>query len=140
MAEKKKEKIKAKKATPSAKKTVKKSVKVKAAPKEKTTQTGIKKEYLEGKNVCRTTFRLPKVAAPDAKTVSIVGDFNNWNIHANHMKKMKNGDYAISIDLEPGREYQFRYLIDETRWENDWNADRYEPSPHGNCDNSIVVV
>ena len=47
------------------------------------------------------TFRLPKTAATDAKSVCIVGDFNNWNIHADLMKRLKNGDYAIKLDLEP---------------------------------------
>lgn len=104
-----------------------------------TTQSvGIKKVYLRSKQACKATFRLPKVAAPDAKCVCVVGDFNNWSIHANPMKKLKNGDYTIALDLEPGREYQFRYLIDESRWENDWNADKYVKSCYG--DNSVVVT
>jgi len=139
MVEKKRGRVTAKKEKPAEKKEAKKPVEVKAAPEETTTQKGIKKEYLEDRNICRVTFRLPRIAAPDAKTVCIVGDFNKWDTHVNPMKKQKNGDYIVTIDLEPGREYQFRYLIDETTWENDWNADRYEPSPYGG-DNSIVVV
>ncbi len=100
----------------------------------------IKKEFLKTKNVCRVTFRLQKAAAPDAKSVYIVGDFNNWDIHANSMKKRKNEDYTITLDLEPGREYQFRYLIDESKWENDWKADKYVKSPYGDSDNSVVTV
>ena len=99
---------------------------------------GTQKVYLRGKHVCKATFKLPKVAAPDAKCVCVVGDFNNWSIHSNPMKKLKNGDYTITLDLEPGREYQFRYLIDESRWENDWNADKYVKSCYG--DNSVVVT
>jgi hypothetical protein len=76
----------------------------------------------------------------DAKTVCLVGDFNNWNIHANPMKRKKNGDYTISLELTEGHEYQFRYLIDGTRWENDWNADKYVESPYGGSDNSVVRV
>ncbi|MFQ5712702.1 MAG: isoamylase early set domain-containing protein [Candidatus Scalinduaceae bacterium] len=105
-----------------------------------TKNVGIKKVYLRGRHVCKVTFRLPKVAAPDAKSVCIVGDFNNWNIHANPMKKLKNGDYAIALDLEPGREHLFRYLIDESKWANDWNADKYVKSPYGDSDNSFVVT
>ena len=101
---------------------------------------GIKKEHLKGMNVCRVTFRLPNAAAPDAKSVCVVGDFNNWNIHANPMKKLKDGDYTIKLDLETGREYQFRYLIDESKWENDWNADKYAKSPYGDSDNSVVLT
>jgi len=109
---------------------------------EKSTEAsvGIEKEYLKGVNVCRVTFRLPKAAAPDAKSVYIVGDFNNWNISANPMKMLENGDYITKLDLETGKEYQFRYLIDESKWENDWNADKYVKSTYGDHDNSVVLT
>ncbi len=97
-------------------------------------------KFLEAKEVRRITFRLPKVAATDSKSVCIVGDFNNWNIHANPMKKLKNGDYAIKLDLKPEREYQYRYFIDESKWENDWNADKYIRSLYGDSDNSVVMT
>ena len=97
-------------------------------------------KFLETKKVRRITFRLPKVAATDAKSVCIVGDFNNWNTYANPMKKLKDGDYSIDLDLELGREYQFRYLIDQLKWENDRSADKYVRSVYGDCDNSVVIV
>jgi CheY-like chemotaxis protein len=100
----------------------------------------VEKKFLKTKKACRITFSLPKVAAPEAKSVCIVGDFNNWNTHVNPMKKLKDGDYSIKLDLEPGREYQFRYLIDELKWENDRNADKYVRSVYGDCDNSVVIV
>jgi len=86
------------------------------------------------------TFRLPGSAVPGAQQVHIVGEFNEWSRHANPMKRLKNGDYTIALELEPGREYQFRYLIDGATWENDHNADRYIQSPFGDCDNSVVAV
>lgn len=102
--------------------------------------TGIKKDYLTTKNKCMVTFRLPSIAAPNAKCVCIVGEFNGWNMRANPMKKQKNGDYSITLELAPGRQYQYRYLIDESKWENDWRADKYVRSPLGNCDNSVVIT
>ena len=116
--------------------TTKKRVPKKAT----TTRVGIKKEYLKSGNVCKVTFRLPKIVAPNAKTVCIVGEFNNWNIYANPMKRLRSGEFTITLELEPGKEYQFRYLIDECTWENDWNADKYVTSPYGDSDNSVVVV
>ena len=100
---------------------------------------GIKKQYLKSRKICKVTFRLPRIAAPDARAVCIVGDFNGWSIYANPMKKLRNGDFTITLEVEPGREYQFRYLIDEHKWENDWNADKYVKSPYG-TDNSVVIV
>jgi 1,4-alpha-glucan branching enzyme len=101
---------------------------------------GIKKEYLEGGKLCKVTFRLPSVAARGAKNVCIVGDFNNWNTRANPMRRLENGDYEISLKFEPRKEYHFRYLIDDSKWENDWNADKYVKSLLGDSDNSVVVV
>lgn len=122
----------------------KKAAKPAAAAKKPTRTTpppaGIKKVYLKTKPQCRVTFRLPRVAVQEAKSVCIVGDFNNWSIHADRMRKNKDGDYTITLTLETGREYQFRYFLDESRWENDWNADRYVRSPYGDSDNSVVIV
>jgi 1,4-alpha-glucan branching enzyme len=137
MAKQQRQKVGTKKPKTTVKKTTtKKPASKRAAP----VVTGIKKEYLKSKDVCKVTFRFPKVAAPGAKSVCIVGDFNDWNIYANPMKKMKNGNYSIMLQLKPGREYHFRYLIDESKWENDWNADKYVKSPFGDSDNSVIVL
>ncbi len=55
------------------------------------------------------------------------------------MKRLKKGGFTVTLELQPGKEYKFRYLIDGNRWENDWGADRYERNPYGE-DNSVVVV
>ena len=142
MAKTKKERSTTLKTKASGRKTVSKKPVEKETPlvKEAARNEGIKKTYLKDKDVCRVRFKLPKVVAPGARSVCIVGDFNNWNIHENSMKKLKDGDYSIKLDLETGREYQFRYLIDELKWENDWNADKYVKSSYGNFDNSVVLT
>ena len=100
----------------------------------------LKKQFLKSKPICKVTFRLPSEAAKDANTVHIVGDFNNWDIYATPLKKLKDGSFTVTLDLEKDKEYQFRYLIDENTWENDWSADKYVPTPFGNAENSVVVV
>ncbi len=100
----------------------------------------IAKRYLKTKPVCKATFRLPKKACQGTATVHLVGEFNGWDLSATPMKKQKSGIFAVTIDLPAGREYQFRYLLDGTRWENDWEADRYMPTPFGDAENSVVVV
>lgn len=100
----------------------------------------IKKQYLKSKPKCKVTFTLPSQVAKDAKTVTIVGEFNDWRKDATPMKRLKNGNYVTTLELEPGREYQYRYLIDHREWENDWNADKYVPSFFGGCENSVIVV
>lgn len=98
----------------------------------------IKKQFLKSKPVCKATFTLPAEAAPEAKTVEILGDFNNWK-EGVKMAKQKNGIFKAIVELETGKEYQFRYLIDGETWENDWEADKYVSTPYG-TENSVVVA
>ena len=53
--------------------------------------------------------------------------------------KASKGNYAATVDLETGRNYEFRYLIGKSKWENDWQADGYVPNPFG-FDNSVVSI
>jgi hypothetical protein len=101
--------------------------------------SGIKKKYLKSNGLCNVTFILPKEATPDAQVVTIVGDFNNWDLTKSQMKKLKNGDFKATLTLHSGREYRFRYCIDGARWENDWCADKYVPNVFGS-DDSLVIV
>ena len=55
----------------------------------------------------------------------LVGDFNNWDTEADRMKKARDGSFSLKIEVPAGKDYQFRYLIDGQKWENDWSADRY---------------
>jgi 1,4-alpha-glucan branching enzyme len=100
----------------------------------------IKKQYLKSAERCKVFFRVPKAATPGAKTVHIVGEFNNWSTVKTPMKRLKSGEFTTVVELAPGQAYQFRYLIDQTTWENDWEADRYVKSDFGDCENSVVVV
>ncbi len=100
---------------------------------------GIKKQYLKSRPVCKVTFNLPEVAAPGAKRVNIVGDFNNWDLRSTLMKRLQNGDFTATIELAKGREYRFRYLIENAKWENDWQADKYLPNPYGGNDSVVIV-
>ena len=54
----------------------------------------IKKIYLKSRNACKVTFKVFKEAVPDANQVCLVGDFNEWNILANPMKRLKKGDFT----------------------------------------------
>lgn len=98
----------------------------------------ITKTFLPEKGICRVAFTLPELDANHIKKVAIVGDFNSWNPDVNLMKKDKNGLYKGTIELPLGKLYQFRYLIDDKHWVNEWDADAYSPSPYGNEYNMIL--
>jgi 1,4-alpha-glucan branching enzyme len=97
----------------------------------------LKKKYDKKADACAVSFSVPKDLG--ASTISLVGDFNDWNPNTHPMKRLKDGDFSITITVKTGREYQFRYLLDGHRWENDWEADKYAPNEFG-VENSVVVV
>jgi len=101
-----------------------------------------KKKTTKAEKEREVTFDLPAEAAAGAKEVRIVGEFNNWDTTDKKavMKKEADGSFSITLKLAKGREYQFRYLIDKVRWENDWAADKYVPAPNTRDENSVVVV
>lgn len=101
--------------------------------------SGIKKQYVKAKPLCKVTFRLPKEAAPEASVVTVAGDFNDWNADQIIMQKLKNGDFKVTVELPRDREYRFKYRIDSVRWENDWAADKYTKNEYGS-DDSVVIV
>jgi 1,4-alpha-glucan branching enzyme len=99
-----------------------------------------KKQYLKSKPVCKVTFKLSKDEAKSAEKVRLVGDFNEWDLSAEPMKKLKNGSFSATVELKKDAEYQFRYLLNDQEWENDWNADAYITSPVSFDDNSVLAV
>lgn len=100
----------------------------------------IRKQYLKSKPVCKVTFRIPEEIGNSARTAHIVGEFNNWNFFSTPMKKLKNGAFTTTLDLEQGKEYQFRYLLDKNTWENENDADRSVLTPYGDSQNSVIVI
>ncbi len=99
-----------------------------------------KKQYLKSKPICKVTFKLSKEEAHAAKTVRLLGDFNNWDSSTAPMKRLKNGSFTTTVNLPKDQQYQFRYLLDDQAWENDWQADAYQPSPVSFEDNSVVQL
>ena len=100
----------------------------------------LKKEFIKGKDLCKVTFSLTPDAALGAKTINLAGDFNSWSSTDTPLKKAKDGSFSVTLELQTDREFQFRYLLDGCRWENDWKADKYIPAPFSNADNSVVVT
>lgn len=96
----------------------------------------IKKAYLKSKNLCKVTFALP--AADGTETIEILGDFNSWSVGEGHkMKKQKNKTFKTVLNLEVGKEFEFRYLINGTTWINDNDADKQVSNPYGS-ENSVI--
>ena len=100
----------------------------------------INKRYFKTKPRCTVTFRLPKRDVGMAEKASVVGEFNEWQIAATPMTRLKDGSFKATVDLEPGREYQFRYLLDDDKWVNDTEAEAFEPTHFYDAENSVIRV
>ena len=93
----------------------------------------IKSRGTRGK--ARVTFTVdPEVGAQAA---AVCGDWNGWSPDAGVMQRDAEGGFSVTVDLDPGRAYRFRYLLDGQRWDNDWAADAYVRNDFGG-DDSVV--
>lgn len=100
----------------------------------------IRKQYLKSRPVCKATFRIPEEMGNSAESAHIVGEFNNWTLFSTPMKKLKSGAFTTTVELETGKEYQFRYLLDQKIWENERDADKSVPTPYGDSENSVIII
>ncbi|MFN8352819.1 MAG: isoamylase early set domain-containing protein [Spirosomataceae bacterium] len=100
----------------------------------------IAKQFLKSKPVCKVTFSVSATTVADAKAVAVLGDFNEWNAEALLLKKQKDGSFKGSVELEAGKEFQFRYLVDNNLWINDEAADKYVPAGIATEENGVVVL
>ncbi|MFP4180614.1 MAG: hypothetical protein ACLFSA_11225 [Spirochaetaceae bacterium] len=61
--------------------------------------------------------------APSAKSVAVVGDWNDWNTDS-HLMSDKNGDgiWELQLKVERGGEYKYQFLVNGEKWIPDPNA------------------
>ncbi len=96
----------------------------------------INKEPSPRSGKVRVTFELP--ASVWAGQVHLVGDFNQWDQHRTPMRQTgPDGAWRVTLDLEAGNEYEFRYLIDDETWHTDAGADGFVTNDYG-TDNAVV--
>jgi hypothetical protein len=102
----------------------------------------LKKRYIKSRKVCKVTFELSQAELPegvDADSAHLVGEFNEWDPAATPMERAREGAFRVTLELEPAKTYQFRYLVNGEHWCNDWHADGYVLGGFG-ADNCAVVT
>lgn len=52
-----------------------------------------------------------RIYSPNANTIAIVGDFNQWNPEHDYLTKTRNGVFTLRKKLKPGQ-YLYYYIID----------------------------
>ncbi|GAF04031.1 hypothetical protein JCM21142_72724 [Saccharicrinis fermentans DSM 9555 = JCM 21142] len=99
----------------------------------------IKKQFLKSKPECKVTFKFEKRADLSPTSVKVVGNFNDWNQQTDPMKQLKSGDHTQTIYLPSGSQIQFRYLVNDSIWLNDQDADSFIDAGMGNADKNSVL-
>lgn len=92
----------------------------------------ITKQYLKSKPICKVTFVVP---AEEANEVKVTGTFNDWT--ATPLKKLKNGSFKGTVDLEKDASYEFRYVVDGA-WTNDEQADAFAWNDFASAENGVL--
>lgn len=89
----------------------------------------------------QVTFSLPAEALGDATEALLLGDFNNWNpAEAVVLSVQKDGTLKAELLLEAGRTYEYRYLLNNGTWINDWAAESYTFKSDLNVENSVITI
>ncbi len=99
----------------------------------------IKKEPVKKTGLVRVTFELPSTTW--AERINLVGDFNDWDTTSTPMTHSRtDANWRAIMQLEPGRRYRFRYLLDGKEWLNDWHADDHVDNPYGSYDSVVDLT
>jgi 1,4-alpha-glucan branching enzyme len=91
------------------------------------------KEQKEKSKEKMIEFRLSR---PEARSVAVVGTFNNWDTKRTPMQK-DGTNWKAAVPLAPGR-YEYRFVADG-QWESDPNAKESVGNDFGST-NSVLVV
>jgi hypothetical protein len=86
---------------------------------------------LEEQEIMLTVF------APQARQVSVAGNFNNWLPAATPMKDTGTGEWVVRLMLKSGQ-YEYRYVIDGL-WSEDHRSSERVANPYGSF-NSVLKV
>ena len=95
------------------------------------------KHYTKTKKKCRVTFKYPN--QENAGSATLAGEFNGWSTTDTPMKKLRDGSFSVTVSLEAGRAYTFRYVLDNTTWVNDPEADEYVGNEYGETNSALLL-
>jgi 1,4-alpha-glucan branching enzyme len=94
----------------------------------------LKKRFFKTNDNCEVTF---EYAGNEAHNAALVGEFNEWRPLPMKKAKKKGSPFRIKVRLPKEGQYQFRYLVDQSIWVNDDDADEYWANEYGES-NSVV--
>lgn len=78
------------------------------------------------------------LVAPEAASVAVVGDFNDWSFSATPLERQPGDDvWWVTVPLRPGR-YRYAFVVNGTSWQPDPNAPAAEDE--FGRPNSVVTI
>lgn len=89
----------------------------------------------------KVNFKIDSKSAKSFANASLVGDFNNWDVSKDQMKKLKkDGSFSIQKTFESGKEYQFKYVLDKENWMNEPESDKLVATQFADSQNCVVML
>lgn len=70
--------------------------------------------------------------APGAKTVFVAGTFNDWNPESHPLSHLRDGRWALALDVPPGR-HEYKFIID-----GQWCCEQGCDKPHDGCPECVA--
>lgn len=95
----------------------------------------VQKTYFKTKDYCKVKFSFK---VENAETVEILGLNNDWK-NAVIMSRKKDGTFSADVNLPKDSKHQFKYLVNETIWLNEPEADSLQPNEFGGT-NSVISL
>jgi hypothetical protein len=80
-----------------------------------------------GSETRKVVFRLPPEFG--ARVVEVAGDFSAWAPVA--MIGDEHRGFSLELELDRGRRWRYRFLLDGENWLNDPGADMFVTGPNG---------
>ncbi|HVF98029.1 MAG TPA: isoamylase early set domain-containing protein [Flavisolibacter sp.] len=95
----------------------------------------IEKTYFKTKDYCKVKFSLKP---EQAQSVAIAGLNNDWKTLI-YLSRKKDGSFSADVSLPKGGQHEFRYLVNESEWVNEPDADAHQENIFGTT-NSVIVL
>lgn len=95
----------------------------------------VQKTYYKTKDYCKVKFSF---RVENAETIEILGLNSDWT-HSVLMSRKKDGSFSADINLPKESRHEFKYLVNETLWLNEPEADSEAPNEFGGS-NSVIVL
>lgn len=95
----------------------------------------VQKTYYKTKEYCKVKFSFK---VENAETVEILGLNSDWK-QSVVMSKKKDGSFSADVNLPKETRHEFKYLVNETLWLNDPEADSEAPNVYGGS-NSVIEL